>query len=277
MKKKPSDMDLNSLEKLALDSIQRIFPCEENLLDRIPLSDMITTFSQELKSTDSPFFIRLAGQSGSGKSSQLLPAVKSAYQGKPYTQINVGKFAQFHPQYEFYQHNTPDEMREKTNGFALRSLFFFTRYCLLNRINIIMDMTLLEPEIDLYLTALAQKNNYRMQTHILCVPKKVSDHFIRLRQNRTGRKVRTTSSHYFFNALPVSLKGLTSSGIFNKADQLFLWSHYHTHPVYQTNMNNPWAVRVLEHYRSRNNLKIKDPKKLLKAKTKWFNQTGVKL
>ena len=98
-------------------------------------------------------------------------------------------------------------MREKTNGFALRALVMFYKHCILNRVNIIFDMTLLEPEIDLYLMSLAKRMNYKIQTHILCVPRKISNLFIHLRQLKTGRIVKTTSSDYFFNVFNIKTIG----------------------------------------------------------------------
>lgn len=263
------DSSFIALEKKAFDAIQRIFPCESGLLDKIPLDKIISHFQKDLISQKSPFLIRIAGQSGAGKSSQLVPAIESALQDKDYIKINVGAFAPFHPKYDEFQQKTPDQMREKTNGFALRALVMFYKHCILNQVNIIFDMTLLEPEIDLYLMTLAKKMNYKIQTHVLCVPRKISDLFIHLRQLKTGRIVKTTSSDYFFNALAPCLSALTKSNLFNSKDTLILWSHYLTSPIQKTHLNNPSVMRVLESYRQ-GPLRIKNPKTLLKAKRRWM-------
>ena len=207
-----------TLEKCAFDAIQRIFPCEQELLEKVPLDKIIKYFQKDLVSQKSPFLIRVAGQSGAGKSSQLVPAIESALQNKDYIKINVGAFAPFHPNYAEWQQNSPDQIREKTNGFALRALVMFYKHCVLNRINIVFDMTLLEPEIDLYLMTLAKKMNYKIQTHVLCVPRQISDLFIHLRQLKTGRFVKPSSSRYFFNALAPCLKVLTQSTLINQQD-----------------------------------------------------------
>ena len=162
-------------------------------------------------------------------------------------------------------------MREKTNGFALRALVMFYKHCILNQINIIFDMTLLEPEIDLYLMTLAKKMNYKIQTHILCVPRKISDLFIHLRQLKTGRVVKATSSDYFFNALAPCLSALTRSKLFDSKDMLVLWSHYLTHPIQKTHLANPSIMHLLTHFRQ-GPFCIKNPNTLLKAKKKWMKQ-----
>ena len=174
------DSSFVDLEKRAFDAIQRIFPCETELLDKIPLDKITQHFQRNLKPSNTPFLIRVAGQSGSGKSSQVVPAMESVLQSKNYIKINVGAFAPFHPNYEQWQISCPDEMREKTNGFALRALVMFYKHCILNRVNLIFDMTLLESEIDLYLMTLAKKMIYKIQTHVLCVPRRISDLFIHL-------------------------------------------------------------------------------------------------
>lgn len=260
-----------TLEKRAFDAIQRIFPCEQELLDKVPLKKIVGHFQSDLISQESPFLIRIAGQSGSGKSSQIAPAIESSLQNKCYVKINVGSFASFHPKYDEWQKSCPDQMREKTNGFALRALVMFYKHCILNRVNILFDMTLLEPEIDLYLMTLAQKMNYKIQTHVLCVPRKISNLFIHLRQLKTGRLVKASSSDYFFNALAPCLSALTHSGLFTSKDKLILWSHYLTYPIQKTHLNNPAVMNVLGKYRQ-GPLCIKNPKTLLKAKKRWMKQ-----
>ena len=267
------DSSFVALEKQAFDAIQRIFPCEEKLLDKVPLDKIVQHFQKDLISQKYPFLIRVAGQSGSGKSSQVVPAIESALQDKNYIKINVGAFAPFHPKYDEFQQKSPDQMREKTNGFALRALVMFYKHCILNQVNIIFDMTLLEPEIDLYLMTLAKKMNYKIQTHVLCVPRRISNLFIHLRQLKTGRFVKPSSSDYFFNALVPCLKALTRSKLFTSKDTLILWSHYLTDPIQKTHLNNPSVLRLLNKCRQ-GPLCIKNPKTLLKAKKKWMKQFG---
>lgn len=264
-----NDVTFMTIEKNAFLSIQRIFPCEKDLLEKIPLDHIVEYFQKDIIPSSDPFMIRAVGQSGSGKSSQLVPALQYALQKTPYIKINVGMFAQFHPNYELWQQTDPDTVREKTNGFALKALVLFYKYCLLKHVNVLLDMTLLESEIDLYLMTLAKKMDYKIQMHMLCVPKRISDLFIKLRQKETGRYVSSASSLYFFNALAPSLKSLVHSKLFNKQDRLILWTHYLTYPVYKTHLNNPFALRVLGKYR-RNFLRIKEPKTLLKAKKRWM-------
>ncbi|MDY6407134.1 MAG: zeta toxin family protein [Pseudomonadota bacterium] len=259
-----------ALEKSAFSAIQRIFPCENELLDHIPMEKIVSTFKLDKKNQKSPLLVRVSGQSGSGKSSQLVPAIQKALEQIPHLKINVGAFAPFHPQYDEFQKNDPDHMRENTNGFALRALVMFYKYCILNRINLIFDMTLLEPEVDLYLMTLAKKMGYRIHLHVLCVPRKVSDYFISHRQQLTGRFVKPSSSAYFFTALAPCLKALTHSRLFDTSDLLILWSHTKTHPIQITHLNNHSVLRKLNRFQERTNTRFKNHHLLFKAKGKWM-------
>ena len=263
------DSSFVALEKQAFDAIQRIFPCEEDLLDKIPLEQIVHHFQNQIIGQKNPFLIRVTGQSGSGKSSQLVPALESALQNKSTIKINVAAFAPFHPQYQQWQQQCPNQIREKTNGFALRALVMFYRHCILNQVNIIFDMTLLEPEIDLYLMTLAKKMNYKIQAHVLCVPRKVSDFFIRQRQQATGRIVNSSSSDYFYNALVPCLSALTKSGLFTEKDTLVLWSYHLTEPIQKTHLNNPDSVQILQEYRQ-GDFAVGNPETLLQAKKIWM-------
>ena len=264
------DEKLAQLEKDAFQAIQRIFPCEENLLDSIPLEQIINHYKKDILPSEKPFLIRVAGQSGSGKSSQIVPALQHSLKQKQYIKINVGAFAPFHPNYKEIQEKTPNQMREKTNGFALKALVMFYKHCILNKVNLVLDMTLLEPEIDLYLMALAKKMEYKIQMHLLCVPKKVSNHFIYLRQKQTGRYVSPKSSDYFFDALAPCLKALTHSHLFDNQDTLILWTYFLSNPIKITHLNNSYACRILEKYRGIN-VGTKNQNELLKAKREWMS------
>ena len=257
------------IEECAFNEAQRIFPCEKELIKQIPIDRIISYFQQNIIISDRPFIIRTVGQAGSGKSTQLIPALQDALKDHQYIHINVGMFAKFHPNYEELQRNEPHKMREKTNGFALRSLILFYKHCVLNRVNILLDMTLLEPAIEIYLMSLAKKMGYQVQMHLLCVPKKISDSFIRLRQVQTGRHVWPSSATYFFNALAPALKTLTRSGMFCQADRLILWTHDMFCPIKQTHLNNPYVLNVLQKYQGAH-FQIKKRGSLLKSKKKWM-------
>lgn len=257
-------------EQQALLAVQRIFPCEAELCNQVPHEQITARFLQNVSAASRPFLIRLSGQSGTGKSTQLLPAVLSAVAREDYVQLNVGKFAPFHPRYDEWLHDCPSLVREKTNGFALRALVMFYTACLKKKVNVVLDMTLLEPEIEGYFYTLAKKQGYCIHTHVLGVPKVVSDGFIAKRQAQTNRCVFKKSSFYFFGALPKALKALQTLNVFDKNDLLIVWSHRHAGPVKITNYHNKSVLNVLQFLRQKRWRQIKNEKSLLKSKRYWI-------
>jgi len=262
-------MDFSELTQATFEAIQHIFPCEDSLKDKVPLESIVGAFQDKLIPQDHPFCIRIAGQSGSGKSTQLFPALEKALKGIPYLKISVGDFARFHPGYQDLMNRTPQRMREETNGFALRALFMFYTYCVEHKVNILLDMTLLEPVTETYMMTLAKNAGYRIQAHVLCVPKKVSDMFIKQREHQTKRQVDRRSASYFFKALPGALKTLTTLPVFTGTDKLILWTHALGRPLKITGFSNTSCVRLLEKYRAGPYL-IKNPKEMLKNKCPWM-------
>lgn len=261
-------ISIAELERRALESVQRIFPCEDEFLKNIPIEDIVRAKQDQIKPQEKPFLIRVTGQSGSGKSTQLIPALEDVLQGQEYVKINVGTFAPFHPNYQKWRQENADLVREKTNGFALRALILFYKYCVELKVNILFDMTLLEPEIEEYLMGFAKQKGYWIQLHVLCVPKQVSDYFIRKRYQKMRRYVSTKSANYFFNALAPALKSLIGRPFFEKEDTLWLWTHYHPYPIKRTTFFNHSVSAIL--MKSRQNKRIKQPAALLKSKKTWL-------
>jgi|GEM_PF-6907256 len=255
----------NELLEKAYQAIDKIFPCEKGII--VPLEKMKETMIRpEHKTEEHPFLIRICGQSGSGKSSQILPYIEETLKGTPYIRFGARFFAPFHPDYENLK-KTPSLAREKTNGFALIALFEFYRFCIERRLNVLIDMTLLEPEIDLYMMQLAKENGYRIQMHMLCVPKKISNTFIHKRELETGRKVYKASADYFFQSLPRSLKALTHEKIFENSDKIYLWSHQQKVPIFKSKIQNPKLLSVLRKRQSKAYYALKPLRKTIKKVT----------
>lgn len=248
----------------AYAAIQRIFPCEKGI--QVPLDNLKKTLiPPEIEPRENPFLIRIAGQSGSGKSTQILPFIQQGLTSVPYIPVAVRFFAPFHPAYETLK-KTPALVREKTNGFALIALFEFYRFCITHHFNVLLDMTLLEPEIDVYMMRLAKENGYKIHLHVLSVPKKVSDSFIHKREALTGRKVFKESADYFFKSLPQSLKALHTLPVFEEKDKVFLWTHQKSTPVFKGPFGHPLLMKKLLKYQSRHFLRLKPLKQTIKKK-----------
>ena len=147
-----------------------------------------------------PFCIRLVGQSGSGKTSQLLPAVREALlcNNIPYVSFAVRDFVKYHPDLEAIVKNYGESLlREKTNAFSLILLTNVLLRCVSEKKPILMEVTLLTPVYEACLHAAFIKNGYHCDYQCLAVPKSVSDDWIQKRFLETKRVVSQNSSSFF--------------------------------------------------------------------------------
>lgn len=182
--------------------------------------------------TKKKFLYRLCGQTGSGKTTQLLPAVKrvAEVQNLKPVVLGVRTCAQAHPNYEYFKdHFPPGELREKTNGFALKCMSYVLKLLIENGYMILLDITLLDPIFEKFLLDLLNRENYCIEYHILAVNKLISNKFIEKRQQKTGRIIYKSSADYFYQILPEGLRYITSHDCKNNC---FVWNAFDTKPVY---------------------------------------------
>jgi predicted kinase len=166
-----------------------------------------------------PRFMRIVGQSGSGKSTQVLPAVLSANPNSVI--VAVRNFT------KYFRNRTA--CREKSNGFCLRVLTKVLSQLIAARSDIILDMTLLPKRYEKQLLKRLQNNNYRSQYFILAVHKRQSDAFVKRREAETGRTVARKSIRCFYNWLEPSLRYIAKH---DPAAKCVIWSAYALQPIY---------------------------------------------
>lgn len=261
---------LQNTREQAFDVVQRDFPCELHLLDEIYLDRIVECYADSLNPSSAPFFIRITGQSGSGKSSQLLPAIQEALKETKYVHLTISKFAIFHPEYEEFQKKIPDMAREKTNGFALRSMLLFFEYCVRNRISIVLDFSLLDTAFEIYLLALLKLQKYKVHMHVMCVPQDVSNVLIAHRWRETHRCVTRQTASYTFDMLPLSLEQILNFGSFSEDDRIVMWSLCSTLPIICTNFSDKSVLHLLKKYRAPEYNNLVEPNELLRSKIVWM-------
>ena len=81
---------------------------------------------------------RIGGQSGSGKTTQLMPSIQNIIEKKNNNFINISirLFSKYHPYYNNLLNQYGEGMiREKTNGFALLLIFRITELLIQNALD----------------------------------------------------------------------------------------------------------------------------------------------
>ncbi len=225
------------------------------------------------------YLIRIAGQSGSGKTTQLMPAIKTNLDKmkQNYVLLAVRFFAKYHPNYNELLKTYGDSLiREKTNGFALTLLIKVLEKLIENKYNILFEVTLLEPIFEEYLIKISKKNNYKINFNILSIPLKLSNQWIEKRQNKEGseinRVVFKSSSSYFYEILPKALKILIDNNeIFDKNDSIIMWNAFDESPCLKTNIFNEKILNIFEKFRKIDVIDITNEKKLLESKIIFYN------
>ena len=227
-----------------------------------------------LNKTQKKICYRVVGQSGSGKTSQLcfslLESLKN-FNEKPIV-ISVRFFAKYHKNYKFLLEKYGTEnIREKTNGFALKCLTLTLEKIINEGYLLVFDLTLLSPIFEQYLFELLKKNNYKIEYHILAVNKKISNNFIEIRKKQRGeefgRNINKSSKRYFYKILPISLKYLSK---IDNTSFAYVWDSTHKNPICFGKLQDI----LKEFYISRKNksFNLLDYKNLQEAKIKFFNK-----
>ena len=183
--------------------------------------------------TKAKILYRLCGQTGSGKTTQLLSSVEKAVYEQELNPVILGvrSCAEAHPKYEEFKRDFPaGELREKTNGFALKCMSYVLKLLIENGYMILLDITLLDPVFEEFVLSLLKENDYKVEYHILAVNKTISDNFIIKRLKESGRVIYKASADYFYEILPKGLKYISENDLINNC---FVWNAFDLEPVYQ--------------------------------------------
>lgn len=222
--------------------------------------------------TKKKHIIRIFGQSGSGKTTQLLPSAKAYSENKGLKPIifNVRTFAKYHPDYENLKNKFGEaKIREITNGFALKLMFIYAILAVNSGFDIILEVTLISHEFEDYLAKKVKENGYSVLFLCVAVNKKISDKFIENRQKESveefNREVNRESSKYFDEILEKSLKFIRKTF---ENEKIIIWNAFDELPVYQGNLNNCLETFLKERMIFEHPLSNKD--KLLEAKINYI-------
>lgn len=243
------------------------------------VNDCFSELTRHKQPINNPFLIKLGGQSGSGKTTQLLPAIVENIKTDNYVHLAVRLFAKKHPYYNELMEKYGDGLiREKTNGFALMCLFALTEKLIQNKYNVFCEITLLDPAYEEYFARLAKMQNYKIIYNVLSVPLEISNNWIQDRlQNSTYEKNRVVSQNsidFFYNILPKAvLKILEISNIFDKNDYFVLWNIFDKKPLIMSNKFEKNIFEVFEKHRIYNDnmlQKIPNSDDNLKSKIEFY-------
>lgn len=229
-------------------------------------------FSKQKDITKSGEMVRLVGQSGSGKTTQLLPTAKKYFESKKKKPLHlcVRNFSILHPDYKnLLSEFGNGEIREKTNGFALRCLIVCLNLAIEKGCDILLEVTFLSQKFEDFLFNFLKKQGYDTLLLCLAVNKKVSNEFILKRQQNTscekGRVVYKSSLDFFYKQMIKGLKFLAK----NYPDQrIIIWNAFENNCVYDGQVKSCYKTFYDEQKKILNH--EQDESKLLRAKIKYL-------
>lgn len=208
--------------------------------------------------------IRVAGISGSGKTTQILPAVEaycSAREIKPVL-VAARRFVEYHPHYaEILDYYGEAEVRKMTDEFATIMLFLCMSELGKMGCDIVLDVTLLDPEMEGILLKLLAGGGYEMMLLMVAVSPAVTEKFLAGREWRHTAEteaefVRATSKalEFYAGAMPEA--------------RVVIWSVYDLLPVYDGKMAG--CLETFEEYSMRTDMPSPDDDERREAKIKYL-------
>ena len=210
------------------------------------LPDVLQDFTQG--ATKHHQLIRIAGISGSGKTTQILPAVEAYSSKRQYHPILIAarRFVIYHPHYqEIKDYYGEADLRKHTDEFATIMLFLVISELIQQGYDIILDVTLLDPAIEAILLELTIKAHYDMMLLMIAVSPTVTEHFL---AGRAWRHSQETEREF----IQATAKALEFYATKAPDLRIILWSVYDQDPVYDGPISQ--ALDTFSDYSSRQDL-----------------------
>lgn len=235
-------------------------------LDEYPeiLQKVIKDFTKG--KTKNKNLIRIAGLSGSGKTSQILPAVEK------YSEVNnlapvliaARRFVEYHPHYQAIKDFYGEEnLRKNTDEFSTIMLFLTINALTREGYDIILDVTLLAPEIEAILLKMLKENSYRSLLLMIATSPEVTEHFLK---DRAWRHTKETERE-FIRATKEAMNFYVKN--FPELHTI-LWSVYDKDPIYNGKIKD--SLEIFTKYSEKTDLPKKDDKERREAKIQFLSK-----
>ena len=217
-----------------------------------------------LAATKNRHLIRIAGLSGSGKTTQILPGVEAYCEKNNYSPILMAarRFVEYHPHYQEIKEYYGDEnVRKMTDEFATIMLFLTLSELISGGYDIVLDVTLLDPEMETILLKLVKENDYKFSLLMIAVSPTVTEQYL---SGRAWRHSRETELEF----IRATSKALEFYAENSPESRIIIWSVYDKPPVYDGPVKD--CLKVFADYSSREELPKKDDDERRDAKIKYL-------
>ncbi|MBQ3292995.1 zeta toxin family protein [Candidatus Saccharibacteria bacterium] len=214
-------------------------------------------------------FIRIAGLSGSGKTSQILPAVEAYCEKNKISPILIAarKFVAYHPHCEEIKAEYGEEnLRKKTDEFSTIMMFLTLNALTKEGYDIVLDVTLLDPLVEQILIKMLKEGSYTPLLLMIATSPTVTEHFL---GSRSWRHSKETEAEF----IRATSKALEFYAEKTPDLHIILWSVYDLDPIYDGEVKN--SLEIFNDYSSRTNLPKNDDDARRNAKIEYMmNMNG---
>lgn len=228
------------------------------------LKKVVQDFTKDATKTNR--FIRIAGLSGSGKTSQILPAVEAYCKKNNISPILVAarKFVEYHPYYEEIKSEYGEEnLRKKTDEFSTIMMFLTLNAITKEGYDIILDVTLLDPVVEQILIKMLKEGNYTPLLLMIATSPTVTEHFL---GGRAWRHSKATEEEF----IRATSKALSFYAEKTPDLHIILWSVYDLDPIYSGKIKN--ALGIFNEYSSKTDLPKADDDERRAAKIQFLSE-----
>ena len=198
----------------------------------------VKSFLQNQETTKNGIFIRLVGQSGTGKTTQLLPAARDycAKNNLKPVIIAAREFAKMHPHYEeILRKYGKAEIRRRTDDFATMVMFLVLDEITRNRMDFILDLSFVSTKVEWMFLKMARRYRERLFL-MMAVPVNKNLELLGKREWRHTEELEKE----FLQATKTSLEyyGRKDAG------RIIMWGFDSLQPIYDGRFQG--SVRVFE-------------------------------
>lgn len=227
------------------------------------LEEIIKDFTPE--KTKKHQLIRIAGLSGSGKTSQILPAVEKYCENNRLNPVLVAarRFVEYHPhKKEIEKEYGEENLRKKTDEFSTIMMFLTLNALTGQGFDIILDVTLLAPEIEAILLNMLKTNSYNPMLLMIATSPTVTEYFLKGRSWRHSKETEEEFIRATKNAMEFYAK---NDGNLHT----ILWSVYDLGPIYNGPIKD--ALNIFNEYSSKTELPKPDDEERKQAKIQFLS------
>ena len=210
--------------------------------------------------------IRIAGISGSGKTTQLLPPAEEYFAAQDMKPVLVAarRFVEYHPYcQEIKDYYGEENLRKMTDEFSTIMMFLCMQAMVVQGYDIILDVTLLDPTVESILLKALEESKYNSMILMIAAAPEVAE------KHLNGRKWRHTkeTEKEFIRATERAMKYYADAVPDMK---IILWNVYDEGPVYDGPING--ALKFFDEYSSKTDIPEHNEEELKAAKIQYITK-----